>query len=285
MPILELCAGYGGLGIAVEALTGDTVAYVAEVDEAASKVLTVRYPGAPNIGDITAYDWTQLVGRVDVITAGWPCTDISNAGPKLGLDGERSGIWRNVADAVRVLRPRLLFLENVRALVRRGLPDVLGDLARIGYDVRWICLPQHAVGGPSDRWRWFAMATPADGNGYGWEGRPGALRQETGRDESADRHSPAVWWGPYGYAVRRWEAVLGRPAPYPGRRGSRGGWRPSPHFTEWQQGLPAGWITDVDGITPDDMVTLAGNGVCPQQAHEALYRLWPVRQARTEEST
>lgn len=64
MPILELCAGYGGLGMAVEELTGDKVAYVAEVDEAASKILSVRYPDAPNIGDITQYDWTQLVGLV-----------------------------------------------------------------------------------------------------------------------------------------------------------------------------------------------------------------------------
>ncbi|MFJ6720523.1 DNA cytosine methyltransferase [Streptomyces sp. NPDC091259] len=283
MPILELCAGYGGLGMAVEALTGDRVAYVAEVDEAACKVLALRYPDAPNIGDITAYDWTKLRGDVDVVTAGWPCTDISNAGPKLGLDGERSGIWRNVADAVRVLRPRLVFLENVRAILRRGLPTVLGDLAGVGYDVRWMCLPQSAVRGPSERYRWFALASPADGDGVGWAGRSGDVGQAQGRDESPDGYSPAVWWGEYAAAVRRWEDELGRPAPFPGRRGPRGGWRPSPYVTEWQQGLPAGWITDVPGITPDEMVTLAGNGVCPQQAATA-YELLHQHEAHTEEN-
>ncbi|GAB1326938.1 DNA cytosine methyltransferase [Streptomyces sennicomposti] len=164
MPILELCAGYGGLGMAVEALTGDKVAYVAEVDEAASKVLAVRYPHAPNIGDITAYDWAQLVGQVDIITAGFPCQDISNAGRRVGIGGSRSGIWKNVAEAVRVLRPRLVFLENVAAIKRRGLDVAAADLARIGYDLRWTCVraSEESVGLAHHRDRWFGLAVPAD---------------------------------------------------------------------------------------------------------------------------
>ncbi|MFJ9694916.1 DNA cytosine methyltransferase [Kitasatospora sp. NPDC101183] len=162
MPILELCAGYGGLGMAVEQLTGDHVAFVAESDPAASAVLAERFPGVSNVGDITAYDWRKLIGHVDIITAGFPCQDISTAGQGAGIDGERSGIWRNVADAVRVLRPRMLFVENVSAIRSRGLGRVLADLAAIGYDARWVCLRASAVGAAHHRDRFFCLAVPAD---------------------------------------------------------------------------------------------------------------------------
>ncbi|MFJ3084396.1 DNA cytosine methyltransferase [Streptomyces halstedii] len=165
MPILELCAGYGGLGMAVEELTGDKVAFVAEVDEAASKVLAHRFPDAPNIGDITSYDWTQLVGLVDIVTAGFPCQDISNAGKRKGIEGERSGIWKNVCEAVGVLRPRLVFLENVAAIRGRGLSTVSEDLANVGYDLLWTTLRASEEGFAHHRNRWFGLAVPANTEG------------------------------------------------------------------------------------------------------------------------
>lgn len=84
MPILELCAGYGGLGLAVEALTGERIRYVAESDPHASLILAARYPDAPNLGDITEINWEALQGEVDIITAGFPCQGISNAGRRRG---------------------------------------------------------------------------------------------------------------------------------------------------------------------------------------------------------
>jgi DNA (cytosine-5)-methyltransferase 1 len=165
MPILSLCSGYEGIGLAVEALTGDTVAYVADVEEAAATILAHRFPDAPNIGDITAFDWTELLGLVDIITAGFPCQDISNAGKREGIDGDRSGIYRNVVEAIRVLRPRLVFLENVSAIRSRGLWQVVADLASVGYDIRWICLRASDVGAAHHRDRWFAVAYPADADG------------------------------------------------------------------------------------------------------------------------
>src|SRR5690606_25093336 len=98
--------------MAVEELTGDKVAYVAEVDEAASKILAYRFPHAPNIGDITSYDWTRLVGLVDIITAGFPCQDISNAGNRKGIEGERSGICKNVCEEVCLVHSCLVLLHN-----------------------------------------------------------------------------------------------------------------------------------------------------------------------------
>ncbi|MFJ9549096.1 DNA cytosine methyltransferase [Streptomyces erythrochromogenes] len=161
IPILELCAGYGGIGRAIEALTGDRIRYVAEVDPYASLILATRYPHAPNIGDITTFDFSTLRGQVDIITAGFPCQDISNAGKRTGIHGARSGIWESVLGAVRVLRPRLVFLENVSAIRNRGMAHVLAGLAEIGYDARWCCLRASEVGAAHMRDRWFCIATPA----------------------------------------------------------------------------------------------------------------------------
>ncbi|MGA6171497.1 DNA cytosine methyltransferase [Streptomyces sp. NPDC012600] len=168
MPILELCAGYGGLGLAVERLTGDTVDYVAEIDPAASQILAERYPHAPNLGDITQIDWHALAGNVTTITAGFPCQDISIAGRGAGINGTRSGIWRNVAKAVRIIRPDIVFLENVAVIRRRGLPEVLGSLAESGYDAKWCCYRASGVGAAHHRDRWFCVAVPQDSHGESW---------------------------------------------------------------------------------------------------------------------
>lgn len=166
MPILELCAGYGGLGLAVEALTGDKVTVVAEVHGAACTVMAHRFPDAPNIGDVRYQTWGALMNEgIDIITAGFPCQDISNAGRREGIKGARSGIWFNIADAVRVLRPRHVFLENVGALRNRGQAAVLTSLHDIGYDARWTTLRASDIGAPHHRDRWFCVATPADADG------------------------------------------------------------------------------------------------------------------------
>ncbi|MFJ2907804.1 DNA cytosine methyltransferase [Streptomyces sp. NPDC087212] len=169
MPILELCAGYGGLGLAVERLTGDTVEYVAEIDPAASAILAERYPAAPNLGDITKIDWSPLVGAVTTITAGFPCQDISIAGRGGGINGSRSGIWRNVVDAVRIIRPDIVFLENVSVIRRRGLPEVLGSLATAGYDAKWCSYRASGIGAAHHRDRWFCVAVPQNAHGESWD--------------------------------------------------------------------------------------------------------------------
>lgn len=161
MAILELCAGYGGLGIAVEQLTGDKVSVVAEVHGAACKVMAHRFPGVPNIGDVRFQSWEPLADEVDIITAGFPCQDISNAGRREGIKGERSSIWFNVAEAIRVIRPRYAFLENVSALRNRGLGEVLTSLHEIGYDAKWLTVRASDFGAPHHRDRWFCVATPA----------------------------------------------------------------------------------------------------------------------------
>ncbi len=158
----ELCAGYSGLHLAMKAAGWPVeLSWYAENDPDASTVLAARHPGVLNLGDITAAEWSSAE-PVDVLTAGYPCQDLSNAGKRAGIEGAKSGIWRNVADAVRVLRPRLVLLENVRAHLARGFGRVLGDLAELGYDATWTCLRASDVGAPHQRDRVFILAAPTD---------------------------------------------------------------------------------------------------------------------------
>lgn len=305
MPILELCAGYGGLGMAVEALTGERIRYVAESDPHASRILAARYPDAPNLGDITSVDWEALQGEIDIVTAGFPCQGISNAGLRRGLADERSAVWFHALTAIRTLRPRFVFLENVAAIRRRGLPEVLGGLAAIGYDAKWCSFRASEIGAPHHRDRWFCLAVPEgtgareevafDAHGGGEHqdagaaggarllpyshslrrGRgPGRVEEHPGRPEPSDaRYSPATWWGDYLPAVRRWEDLTGRPSPAPTERGPRGGIRLTPAWTEWLMGLPAGWVTDVPGLGRKEQLRAIGNGVIPAQAFAAFHHL------------
>ncbi|MER6364964.1 DNA (cytosine-5-)-methyltransferase, partial [Kitasatospora sp. NPDC001527] len=181
MPILELCAGVGALGVVAEHIMSDQVRYVAETDPGACAVLAERYPDAPNLGDVTQIDWTSLIGKVDVITSGFPCQGISNAGHRKGLEDERSGLWYTVLEAICTLRPRVVFLENVSAISRRGLAEILGGLSEAGYDARWCCIRASDIGAAHHRDRWFCVAVPKDAHGeFGSEWRSAAPRKAEG---------------------------------------------------------------------------------------------------------
>jgi DNA (cytosine-5)-methyltransferase 1 len=162
----SLCTGYGGLDLAVELVLGGRLAWYAETDRHAQSVLNHRWPGVANLGDIRTVDWTQ-VEAVDVLTAGFPCQDISNAGKRAGITGEHSSLWGSVADAIRHLRPGLVFVENVAAILRRGLDVVHADLATLGYDTSWLCLRASDIGAPHRRDRLFLLAAPSQRLGTG----------------------------------------------------------------------------------------------------------------------
>jgi DNA (cytosine-5)-methyltransferase 1 len=155
MKVLDLFSGIGGFSIGLHRAGFETVAF-AETDPYASRVLAKRFPNVPNLGDVQTAEYPDA----DFICAGFPCQDISFAGAGAGLAGERSGLWREVVRALRVVRPRGALLENVAALLGRGLDTVLGDLAEVGYDAEWHCIPASAVGAPHRRDRIWIYCAP-----------------------------------------------------------------------------------------------------------------------------
>lgn len=154
--VLELFAGVGGFGLGLERTGGFKTIAVAEVDDYASRILHMRFPDAPNLGDVTQAEYPDA----EVICAGFPCQDISFAGAGAGLAGTRSGLFWEVVRAIRVVRPEHVILENVAALLSRGLDTVVWALAEIGYDAEWHCIPASAVGAHHRRDRIWIIAHP-----------------------------------------------------------------------------------------------------------------------------
>jgi DNA (cytosine-5)-methyltransferase 1 len=158
MPITfgSLFAGIGGFDLGFER-AGMECIWQVEINDYAQKVLAKHWPKVHREADI------KTVGKhnlecVDVICGGFPCQDISYAGRGAGLDGERSGLFFEAIRVVRELQPRVVVLENVAALLTRGLDRVLGTLAEIGYDAEWHCIPAAYVGAPHIRDRVFVLA-------------------------------------------------------------------------------------------------------------------------------
>lgn len=341
----SLFSGYGGLDLAVEEVFDARTVWFSEINEPVAHVFAHRWPDAPNLGDITAIDWSS-VEPVDVLCGGFPCQDVSTVGKRAGLaPGTRSGLWAHMATAIEALQPEWVVIENVRGLLSapairptpegddderrnpepatpgdatlrdlepdpwglgdqparplRALGAVLGDLADLRYDTRWIGLPASAIGAPHPRFRIFILARRSVPNSAGFG--LGARRRDAGTGEGAERHDRAepssdrprdpAWpalaggnlradrgvlrrWGRYAAAITRWERITGRPAPAPAILNEDVGPRPAPTFVEWLIGLPAGWVTDpLLGLTHAQQLTALGNGVVPRQAAYAIAAL------------
>jgi DNA (cytosine-5)-methyltransferase 1 len=155
----------------VRALVADTDNGRLAIDKGRDIPLSLESRGSERGGDadgrrdlVPAGMVPVPVPYVDVLCGGFPCQDLSYAGRGAGLDGERSGLWAEYARLIRELRPRYVIVENVPALLARGLGRVLGDLAAVGYDAEWDCIPASAVGAPHRRDRVWLVAYP---NGAG----------------------------------------------------------------------------------------------------------------------
>lgn len=264
MLIGSLCTGYGGLDHAVSEVFSGNLSFVADTSAGSRHLLEYRYPDVPNLGDITTVNWRDIT-PVDILTAGFPCQPISSVGKKLGEKDER-WLWPQVARAVRDLRPRLVVLENVAAILVRGLGAVLGSLASLGYVGSYRCMRASEVGAPHQRDRWFCLAYPADAE------RPRLERQpERGVRgmEPAQGDQGHLDWGSYEAAIRRWEGIVGRSAPHPVVSGGRPD-ELNPWFVEWMMGLKEGWVCNVPSLSYRHKLELLGNGVLPMQAVRAL---------------
>jgi DNA (cytosine-5)-methyltransferase 1 len=261
----SLFAGIGGFDLGFER-AGMVCKWQVEIDDYANKVLSKHWPGVHRERDIRECGKHNLE-RVDVICGGFPCQDISYAGLGAGLDGERSGLFYEAVRVVRELQPRVVVLENVAALLTRGLDRVLGTLATIGYDAEWHCIPAAAVGAPHIRDRVFVMAYR---EGDGWQqgqsfARGGDERIEQGKklrsrngcqsvanaDSVANGTSQtAVAESPEGHA---WLGSAGRSRPC---RSASDWWAVEPSVGRVAHGVPAR-VDRLRGL---------GNAVVPQVA-------------------
>lgn len=272
----ELCAGYGGLSLSI----GDKhPAWVSEIDPHASRVLQVRFPCSPNLGDVTRIDWTAA-SEVDVLMGGTPCQDLSLAGRRAGMSPEtRSGLWSHMHRAVKELSPNVVIWENVAgAGTSRGggglpaLGRVVADLAALGYGVVWDSVRASAVGAPHRRERVFVLAfrpTAPDALCVLFD-RTGEARN--GGYEPSDQDSPSndPRLGEFGARLRLWESVVGYPMPEPEEDSPRGGRRLSARFGEWMMGLPPGWVTGIRTLPRTAQIRILGNGVVPLQGSLAV---------------
>jgi DNA (cytosine-5)-methyltransferase 1 len=188
---LSLFAGIGGLDLGLERAGWRCVGQV-EIDPFCRRVLAKHWPDVPRWGDIREVSPDDLP-RADLICGGFPCQPVSTAGRRRGQADER-WLWPEFARAIRHLRPGWVLVENVPGLLARGMGDVLGDLAGVGYDAEWRCLSAADVGAPHLRERvWIVaypelrgrdglherrqprhLATDAGGSGANGPGRPAA---------------------------------------------------------------------------------------------------------------
>jgi len=163
----HLFAGAGG-GLYTDLILGFTPILAVEQDEQRCEILRRRSQEGwwPDLhvwqGDIRLFDPSPWKRKVDLVHAGWPCQDISCAGSGAGLNGPKSKLFWEIVRIVRHIRPRYIFLENSPAITNRGLDQVLGALAKLGYNAVWCVLPASAVGAPHRRDRWWCFAANLD---------------------------------------------------------------------------------------------------------------------------
>lgn len=284
---LALFAGGGGIerGIRLAVQASRVVCYV-EREAHACAVLAARMgegsvAQAPIWSDVCTFDGRPWRGSVDLVCGGFPCQDISVAGNGAGLDGARSGLWREYRRIVEECEPALVFIENVAALRSRGLDRVLADLAALGFDAEWGSFRAGDaspgtvdVGSSHRRERIFILAAHVDrmahaqrklvrdepgrcsgacGSDSAVVGDPGPLlADDDGREGEPDarRHEPL--WPPGPDALDAWAEVL----------------RVSPHFEPSVCRVAHG-VADAL-VDRADRLRLLGNGVVPQVAAVAF---------------
>lgn len=272
---LDLFSGIGGLTIALKEWV-IPVAYC-ENERYAIGVLLSRMsegklPFAPIWDDVRTLKGSRLHGLVDIVYGGFPCQDISVAGTGKGLGGERSGLFYEIVRLVDEIRPKFIFLENVPAIRTRGADKVVGELARLRYDARWITLSASEVGANHKRERWWLLAHTMRGQQWRkeWESKAEAYALANsigdGRGEVGPRESPAssetlanattsqLYDAGEGIAEERRTAE---------RSAVKSWWSVEPNVGRVVNGLPR----------RVDRIKCLGNAVVPEQAKEAFKRL------------
>lgn len=188
MRVLDLFSGVGGFSLGLERAGMRTVAFC-EISEYPRRVLAKHWPGSPIYDDVRTLTRDRLVkdgiDRCDIICGGFPCQDVSLAGKGAGIDGERSGLWREFARIIGEIRPEWVVIENDVGLYHRGLDRVLADISALGYDAEWDRWTACAVGLPHARRRLYIVAYPASR----WGQQCRRLKLPQGCFEAGDLHN------------------------------------------------------------------------------------------------
>jgi len=174
----DLFAGIGGFRLGLERAGGFDIKWSCEIDPYCRAVYAKHWPETMIYGDIREL---RNPPYVDVLCGGFPCTDVSVAGKRRGITGPQSGLWSEFARLIGEVRPRYAFVENVPGLLSAGLGRVLGDLAEIGYDAEWDCIPASAVGAPHRRDRVWIVAYAEINRRESW-GKNNAAREPRRRE-------------------------------------------------------------------------------------------------------
>ena len=177
--LLDLFSGIGGFSLGLERSGAFKTVAFCEIEPFPRRILAQHWPHVPQYDDVRTLTADRLAAdgiEVDAICGGFPCQDVSLAGRRAGLDGARSGLWAEFRRLIGELRPRVVIVENTSGLLSSGLDAVLGDLAALGFDAEWHCLPASAVGARHKRERVFIIAYPV---GERLEINSGALWRET----------------------------------------------------------------------------------------------------------
>ena len=191
LKLLDTFAGIGGFSYAAEKLVGgfETVQFI-EIDPYCQQVLNKNFPNIPIHDDITTYRAKPY--SADVVTGGFPCQSISQAGHREGITKtSKSGLWFQLIRTIRMVRPKYFILENVSAILANGLDIVLRDIYEAGYDAEWCCIPSSFVGACHQRDRWWLIGFPSNTNSMQ---RLDVLRQESEQRQetqqgTSDRHN------------------------------------------------------------------------------------------------
>ena len=184
MNVMELFSGVGG-GILGALLCGHRIVCAVELDAYCRSVLVQRQndrrlPPFPIWDDIRTFDGRAWRGTVDVVSGGFPCQNISPAGNRTGITGEKSSLWFEMLRVIREVRPQYVFVENSSQLIRRGLDVVLGGLDESGYDAEWCVLGADDVGAPHIRKRCWILGKITDSTSRRESGE-GQKAHESGR--------------------------------------------------------------------------------------------------------
>ena len=149
----------GGLGDLGFMMAGCEIVFQVEIDDYCQKILNLRWPDVPKWRDIREVKGAELP-KCDILAGGFPCQDVSLAGKRAGIEGQRSGLWKQYLRIICELRPQYIVVENVTGLLSDGMGVVLGDLAACGYDSEYDCIPASAFNAPHRRDRVWICAYP-----------------------------------------------------------------------------------------------------------------------------